>query len=470
VPSRQQIEAAQRASLKSANIQIRNQSAPSPYASSAVESTSPNASSRDAFKSLLSRLPPQDAAALEHAARSTPQIVDLFASLHSNRSSTESAPPLNPAATRPVSADYSAPVEGVSPTVHAVITPAASVPQSAPQEKTFWAPPQTHLSSPRGPAVKTGVVTLSKLHESKRRLVERLPLEGRRAAVRQAQDRKARAENEVSVLMRRLEEIPFEALSLEDRLVSSLGSSAADATKQRVRNFIDAYRARHAELALMSLSADDTEQLQDDISHTSMYVRALRDDLRNARALLERAGTELSGADSELQNNPSVLQMCAEQARRQRDEIVGEMEGETQRLITLFGESMRRFCVRAREQTTVRTADIDFELAEVRSMQADYTQQIEARLLEVHRTSEQRDRVAEEFMTLKDTVERFREGESQQEASLQAEVNALEEATKSSRHDAEFSLAMELEAVRSASAVEAEVSRQCSHVSPRQTI
>jgi hypothetical protein len=270
--------------------------------------------------------------------------------------------------------------------------------------------------------------------------------------------------------MRRLEEIPFEALSLEDRLVSSLGSSAADATKQRVRNFIDAYRARHAELALMSLSADDTEQLQDDISHTSMYVRALRDDLRNARALLERAGTELSGADSELQNNPSVLQMCAEQARRQRDEIVGEMEGETQRLITLFGESMRRFCVRAREQTTVRTADIDFELAEVRSMQADYTQQIEARLLEVHRTSEQRDRVAEEFMTLKDTVERFREGESQQEASLQAEVNALEEATKSSRHDAEFSLAMELEAVRSAAAVEAEVSRQCSHVSPRQTI
>ena len=149
--------------------------------------------------------------------------------------------------------------------------------------------------------------------------------------------------------------------------------------------------------------------------------------------------------------------MCAENARKQRDEALGSVEEESQRYISLLGESMRRFCVRARETTSLRTADMELELAQVRAFQADIAQQVETRVDEVRRTAEQRDRVAEEFATLKETVEHYRESETLQEASLAAEVRALEDASEARLGDAEAALAAEMEALRAASAFEAEV-------------
>ena len=475
MPSRQQIEAAQRASFKSSAVPLRSNVMPSPSAAAPAKTSpsrvKPAPMTREAFKNLLLRLPPVEAAALEAATRSTPQIFDILAALHVNN---EPKPDDIPAMTqsRYVAAEIAhSQQHSMSSAAKAMIASPPPPPFEAPPPPpppittrpanvATWAPitPSAFSPSPRAAGPLSGAIIVANLLEAKRKLIERLPLEGRRAAVRQAQERKSHAESEITCLMRRLEEIPFVALSLEDRVRTAVGRTEAEITTKRIRDFIDTFRMRHAELALMFLSGDDTVQLQEDISHMSMHVRALRDDLRIARTLLEKAGMELSGADAELQSNPSVLQMCADQARRQRDEVAGETEEETQRFVTLFGESMRRFCMRAREITMIHSADFDFELAETRSTQADFAQQIDARLEDVRRSSGQRDRVAEEFFTLKDTIERFRDSEGQQEASLQAEVFALEDATKAMRVDAELALAMEMEAVRSAAAVEAEVS------------
>ena len=471
MPSRQQMEAAQRASLKSSSLPTRPTVTQSPSVAASVVPTAagnkPVPMTREAFKNLLSRLPPIEAAALEAATRSTPQIFDILSALHIDNSDMTDNNNVSLMNQSQAQSQQQPMVSSIAKAMSAPLMSSSSLPEApAPitqRPPTSWAPPPSSSSifsplSSRSSGPLSGAAIVANLMDGKRKLIDRLPLEGRRAAVRQAQERKSKAESEIANLMRRLEEIPFAALSLEDRVRTSIGRSAADATTKRIREFIDVYRSRHAEMALMHLSEEDAVQLQEDISHMSMHVRALRDDLRITRTLLEKAGIELSGADAELQSNPSVIQMCADQARRQRDEVVGETEVETQRFVTLFGESMRRFCMRARELTTIHTADLDMELAESRSSQADFTQQIDARLEDVRRTSDQRDRVAEEFFTLKDTIERFRDSEGQQEASLQAEVYALEDATKAMRVDAELALAMEMEAVRSAAAIEAEVS------------
>ena len=88
-------------------------------------------------------------------------------------------------------------------------------------------------------------------------------------------------------LIKRLEEIPYTALTLEDRLRAAVGRTGADATTARVRAFIDGYRERQAELALLTLSVTDSAQLQEDISHINVHVGALRDDIRIGASALD---------------------------------------------------------------------------------------------------------------------------------------------------------------------------------------
>ena len=300
------------------------------------------------------------------------------------------------------------------------------------------------------------------LAETKKLLVERLQGEGRRVAHAEATARAAACATAHAAAQARLNAIPAAASALEERLRLTLGRGGAELKSGAIRRAIDHRRKVAARVALVRLAAGgDAGLLEEDCAQGEARVRALGEDVRAVRALLETAGAEHHKAPWEMELNPSVLQMCADQARKLKEGAGVGLEEELVRLCEVQMEGMARLCGRVGGVTAAGGAEGGLQLAEVRAAFAEGEERRGRAEEELAGVAAQRARVEEEFLSLKATVERFRDSEAVQERELGEEVRRLEEAAAHKRGDAEAAWKAEMEAVRRAASAEAEVRWVC---------
>jgi len=439
-----------------------------------------------AFQNLLARLSPSEASSLSSAARLAPQIIPV---LLAQAETTEKARAALLSPYRVNTNDSGVVATAAVPHTSAAppsfpLSPAA-LPNTGPSAASSLHKTHTALGSSFSSGDKNGVQPsapsteqAARLVEQKKALLSRLSAEGRRVAVEEATERANRAIAMHASASARLEAIPLEACALEQRLELSLGAGAAQVKSATIRRGIDARRQLLSRVAFQYLACADPLLLEEDAGQAGVRVSILEEDVKACRFLLEQAGTEHAKQPWETELNPSVLQMCAEQARRLRENAAKELagggggfpentQGEGQAGVSAGGEleevltrqvsGMQRLCSRVRRLTEAMTMEVDWELAEVR---AEYAESVQARAQknsELVRVREQQTRVEEEFFNLRATVERFKESEATQESELSKEVERLERDAERKRIDAQAAWASEMETVRKMAAAEAEV-------------
>lgn len=191
----------------------------------------------------------------------------------------------------------------------------------------------------------------------------------------------------------------------------------------------------------------------------SPFAKTLRDDLRSSRSMLEAALAEEAKQNVEMQLNPNVLAMCVEQAKRLKDSAVSMADQELQVLVESMAAQRTRFAAACTEETSTVTSDLQLELANLRAGEAELIERMKARSEDERKALEQKKRLADEFGTLKETVEKFRESESEHAASLAAEVRALESEASARLANENQAMASEIASIRAMCAAEAEVGK-----------
>ena len=438
-----------------------------------------------AFASLLSRLPASDAAALLAASRAAPSIVDVLVGLGgAGEGVGATAAPAAPPLFRSVGAQQQQPpsvviVEGLPGGRASPSGPTRVVNATAPGLATEYSPPRQQpppspfspppRGEPRGeplfPALPPSSDAATALHASparalalsKARLVERLPPEAKHAALDAALERRRVAEARGALVLARLSALPGEASALEEHLRAAVGRSGAEERSGHIRRVLDARRSLQARAALLRLAMGDAGLLEEEAASGGARVRGLDEDARANLALLETAGTELAKQPWEVELSPSVLHMCVDQARRLREGALGGGEAEAAAALAAHMGAMQRLCGRARAVTAARAAEWELAVCEARAGSAELSQRLVGRREELARAASQRDRVEEEFNSLRATVGRYKDSEASSDAALEAEVGALEVAAAAKRGDAEVHWREEMEAARRTAAAEAEV-------------
>jgi chemotaxis protein MotB len=294
------------------------------------------------------------------------------------------------------------------------------------------------------------------LLESRKLAADRLPAEAKAAALEAAERRRRDAEAQMDALHRRAREIPGEALYLEESLRSALGNVAAESHTARIRGLSDRIHEAEATCALLKLAAGAPGQLQAWSDVTAPFARAAREDFRAVRSMLESACAEESKQRAEIMLNANVLAMCVEQARRLKDAAASVAEEDYRRLADAAAAARARFGAACAESLAAATDDLRAEEANLAAAAAELTERRLAREEDQRRALEQRSRLADEFATLKGTVDRFRESESEQCLALAAEVAALERDAQARLANEALALQTEVAAIRAVSAVEAE--------------
>jgi hypothetical protein len=236
----------------------------------------------------------------------------------------------------------------------------------------------------------------------------------------------------------------------------ALGNVAAESHTARIRGLSDRIHEAEATCALLKLAAGAPGQLQAWSDVTAPFARAAREDFRAVRSMLESACAEESKQRAEIMLNANVLAMCVEQARRLKDAAASVAEEDYRRLADAAAAARARFGAACAESLAAATDDLRAEEANLAVAAAELAERRLAREEDQRRALEQRSRLADEFATLKGTVDRFRESESEQCLALAAEVAALERDAQARLANEALALQTEVAAIRAVSAVEAE--------------
>ncbi len=318
--------------------------------------------------------------------------------------------------------------------------------------------PSASSASASSPAGGRTPHTHRSLQDAKRSVVDHLSGDARRRALEAAESRRRGAEESMAALLKRAQDIPNEVLSLEERLRTSLGSVAAEAHTSRIRAVSDRIRAAQASISLMCLASRNPAQLALWTDASLPFVKTQRDDLRSVRSMLEAALAEESKQGVELQLNPNVLAMCVEQARRLRESAVAVADEELHRLVEATAASRARFAASSAEDSAAATGEQQLEVANLQASAADLVERVKVRTEEQSKAGEQKRRLGAEFATLKETVDKFRESETEHASALAAEVKELEAAAASRLANESHAMASEIAAIRATCAAETEVS------------
>jgi hypothetical protein len=294
------------------------------------------------------------------------------------------------------------------------------------------------------------------ISEAQRSLVDKLSFDLKANAFAAAQKRRRDAELKTEVLVRRFREIPVIALDLEERLRSSLGAVAADTQTSRIRVLSDRIRATQASLALFKFASSSPSQLNAWNDVLAPFAKSARDDFRTVRSMLESSCSEESKQQSELQLNANVLAMCVEQARKLKAAAAAVSEEDVKRLSEAASAARATFSTASADAIATSTAELRLELVNLQASVTEYAEKIASRSDDERRAKDQQQKLSDEFTTLKSTVDKFRESESEQCSALASEVASLEQQAQSRLANESLALQSEIAAIRAVSAVEAE--------------
>ena len=294
------------------------------------------------------------------------------------------------------------------------------------------------------------------ISEAQRSLVDKLSFDLKANAFAEAQRRRRDAELKTEVLVRRFREIPVVALDLEERLRSSLGIVAADTQTSRIRVLSDRIRATQASLALFKFASTSPSQLNAWNDVLAPFSKSARDDFRTVRSMLESSCSEESKQQSELQLNANVLAMCVEQARKLKAAAAAVSEEDIKRLSEAALAARATFSNASADALSASTSELRLELVNLQAGVTEYAEKIASRSEDERRAKDQQQKLSDEFTTLKSTVDKFRESESEQCSALASEVAALEQQAQSRLANESLALQSEIAAIRAVSAVEAE--------------
>jgi len=294
------------------------------------------------------------------------------------------------------------------------------------------------------------------ISEAQRSLVDKLSFDLKSNAFAAAQRRRRDAELKTEVLVRRFREIPVVALDLEERLRSSLGVVAADTQTSRIRVLSDRIRATQASLALFKFASTSPSQLNAWNDVLAPFSKSARDDFRTVRSMLESSCSEESKQQSELQLNANVLAMCVEQARKLKAAAAAVSEEDIKRLSEAALAARATFSNASADALSASTSELRLELVNLQAGVTEYAEKIASRSEDERRAKDQQQKLSDEFTTLKSTVDKFRESESEQCSALASEVAALEQQAQSRLANESLALQSEIAAIRAVSAVEAE--------------
>jgi hypothetical protein len=114
------------------------------------------------------------------------------------------------------------------------------------------------------------------------------------------------------------------------------------------------------------------------------------------------------------------------------------------------------FSTASADAIAASTAELRLELVNLQASVTEYAEKIASRSDDERRAKDQQQKLSDEFTTLKSTVDKFRESESEQCSALASEVASLEQQAQSRLANESLALQSEIAAIRAVSAVEAE--------------
>lgn len=251
-------------------------------------------------------------------------------------------------------------------------------------------------------------------------------------------------------------DIPREVNALEQRLRDALGTQAASVRALYVRDVADRTRTLQFSNAMLHTAAYDPAQLQLHLDTNGVVLTSFREELRASRQALESAGAEESKQGMELQLNATVLQGCIHQARQSTDSALRGAEEDTRKACDALEAAHARLDERSRTSATLLTADLENELTSLRNDSQQMELRVKARAEDAKRANEQRARLADEFASLKETVDKHRGVDGHSASAMETEVRAMEEAQAARAADMHAALASEVTNVRRTAVAEAE--------------
>jgi hypothetical protein len=209
-------------------------------------------------------------------------------------------------------------------------------------------------------------------------------------------------------------------------------------------------------LALFKFASTAPSQLNAWNDVLAPFAKSARDDFRTVRSMLESSCSEESKQQSELQLNANVLAMCVEQARKLKAAAAAVSEEDIKRLSEAALTARANFTNASNDALAASTSELRLELINLQASVTEYGEKIASRSEDERRAKEQQQKLSDEFSTLKSTVDKFRESESEQCSALASEVAALEQQAQSRLANESLALQSEISAIRAVSAVEAE--------------